>query len=136
LRIADPRLHSFPRSEFVKFWIASQGRRVFRCRGEAIFLFAGDTAIASIGIRRVPIGRRVLPVREFTRSCFPSFPTYRPPTFNVPLARSVAQRRRFCASTYQIATVRTFGKPRTGNCCRPRCRANAFTHSAVEARSL
>ena len=45
-------------------------------------------------------------------------------------------RIRLWASANSNATQRTLRRPRTRNCRNPRFRAAAFTHSAVEARSL
>jgi hypothetical protein len=50
--------------------------------------------------------------------------------------RSATLRRRLSAKANQSSTAWTLRTPRTRNCCRPRLRAWAFTHSAVAARSL
>lgn len=50
--------------------------------------------------------------------------------------RSVTARMRLWASANHRSAARTLRRPRTENCCKPRLRASAFTHSLVAARSL
>jgi hypothetical protein len=51
-------------------------------------------------------------------------------------AHSAAARVSLWATANHSTTARTFRNPRTRNRCSPRFRAIAFTHSAVDARSL
>ena len=51
-------------------------------------------------------------------------------------ALSAIQRSTLWVMAISSKTQRALSSPRTRNCCRPRSRASAFTHSAVAARCL
>src|SRR5450759_3491440 len=65
----------------------------------------------------------------------PGGPAGRPghPVAHTPVRRATV-RARLWARANQRRIARTFKRPRTLNCCRPRFRASALTHSAVAAR--
>ena len=58
------------------------------------------------------------------------------PAIAAAAARTFPWWIRLCVIAYSVATIRHFARPRTGIRQNPRFRHNAFTHSAVWARSL